>query len=278
MALKVSLKDKGAKGSTERRVITPRFIVRVLIAGVFLVAGVYAWHKMEQFLIRDARFAVALPDYGLESPSLQITGVQYVSRIEVLRVFAPDYGRSLYLLPLRERRRQLRTLDWIKDASISRLWPNRAVVQIQEREPVAFLNIPSDQAGVMRSALIDADGVILQAPARARFTLPVVRGISPDEHIDDRRKRVARLSSLMKDIGSLGERVSEVDVSDLENLRLTVRADRRTVVLLLGDHNFEKRFQNFITHYAKIQERLVNANTLDMRLEDRITVVESDKQ
>jgi cell division protein FtsQ len=244
---------------------------------MLLVTAVYGWHRTEQFLIRDARFAVALPDYGLQSPSLQISGVQYASNTQVLRIFAPDYGRSLYLLPLRQRREQLRALDWVKDASIARLWPDRVVVQILEREPVAFLDIPSSTK-LQRIGMIDADGVVLQQPAHARFNLPVARGIRPDAPITDRRNQVRRLMALMKELGPLGERVSEIDVTDLDNLKVMARADRRAVILLLGDHNFAKRFENFITHYAKIQERLANANMLDMRLEDRITVVEGAKE
>jgi cell division protein FtsQ len=259
-----------------RRVITPRFVARVVVIGILLVGAVYAWNRTERFLIRDARFAVALPDYGLESPSLQITGVQYASRVQVLRIFAPDYGRSLYLLPIRERREQLRAIDWIKDASVARIWPNRVLVQVTERDPVAFVNVPSpEMPKLSRIALIDAEGKILQAPAgHPRFAIPVARGISLNESQLDRRGRVRRLTTLMKDLGELSERVSEVDVTDPDDLRVTTSVDHHAVVLMLGDHNFQKRFENFINHYSKIQERLANATILDLRLEDRITVVE----
>ena len=73
----------------------------------------------------------------------------------------------------------------------------------------------------------------------------------------------------------MNERVSEIDVTEPDNLKVTARADNRAVVLLLGDHNYARRFQNFLSHYPKIQERLSNATMLDMRLEDRITVVDS---
>jgi hypothetical protein len=43
---------------------------------------------------------------------------------------------------------------------------------------------------------------------------------------------------------------------------------------LLGDRDFAQRYQNFLNHYPEIKRRLPNAATLDLRLEDRITVVE----
>jgi cell division protein FtsQ len=271
-------KDGPKPGKRESRVLTLRFGVRVGMAGVLIVAALYGWHRTEQFLIKDPRFAVALPDYGLESPSLQITGLQYASRPRVLRVFAPDYGRSLYLLPIKQRREQLLALGWIKDASVARLWPNRVVVQIQERIPVAFLQQPGENPRLSEFSLIDADGVILQPPPHAKFNLPVARGMRSEASLEDRRNQVRRLIALMKEIGPLGDRISEIDVADLDNIKVTASAGQRAVVLMLGDHNFAKRIQNFVNHYSKIQERLSNATTLDMRLEDRITVVEGGQQ
>ncbi len=65
-------------------------------------------NSFEQFLIRDPRFFLPGPaDYGSESPNLELTGVKYASRGQVLRVFDQDYGRSLYLFPLAERRKTL---------------------------------------------------------------------------------------------------------------------------------------------------------------------------
>ena len=84
--------------------------------------------------------------------------------------------RSIYLLPMKERQEQLRKLDWVRDASIARLWPNKIAIQVTEREPVAFLTVPAEGSRLSRYSLTDMEGVILQAPAQARFTLPVALG------------------------------------------------------------------------------------------------------
>ena len=46
------------------------------------------------------------------------------------------------------------------------------------------------------------------------------------------------------------------------------------VTLLLGDRNFDTRYRNFANHFSEIKEKLPGAATLDLRLEDRITVVD----
>ena len=55
----------------------------------------------------------------------ELHGVKYASRQQILRLFEPDYGRSLYLFPLAARRKSLLGVHWVHEASVSRIWPNR---------------------------------------------------------------------------------------------------------------------------------------------------------
>ncbi len=231
-----------------------------------LIASIYVFHRLEQFLIRDPRFALAGVDG--DTADIQIAGASHASRAQIERVFSIDLGRSVYLLPLAERRDALRNVDWVRDASIARLWPNRVVVSIQERKPVAFLTL-----GPARFALIDEDGVILPRAAD-RFTLPVLTGVNASDALTERRDRVHRMMRLTRDLGDDARNISEVDVSDRDNLKVTAPRDGHIVTLLLGDRDFAARYQNFLNHYGEIKRRLPNAATLDLRLEDRITVVE----
>ena len=240
---------------------------------LMLAGGIYASQQFQQFLLRDPRFFLpGPPDYGLESPNLELTGVKYASRAQVLRVFEPDYGRSLYLFPLVERRRSLRNVRWVHDATIVRIWPNRLSVQIVERKPAAFVKLPADN--IARWALIDDEGVILDPPAKAVFRLPVLSGIRPSETPEKRSVRVRRMQRLAKDLGRLADNVSEVDVSDLDNLKITEQVGGTAVSLMLGDRNFASRLKNFLDHYSDIHLKMPQASSFDLRLDDRITGLE----
>src|SRR5579862_9390199 len=104
--------ESNAKSSNKARGKPPtRLLVRfggiAIAVGVALSGGIYASERFAQFLIRDTRFFLPGPaDYGLESPNLEIHGIRYASRQQVLRLFEQDYGRSLYLFPLSARRAQ----------------------------------------------------------------------------------------------------------------------------------------------------------------------------
>ncbi len=240
------------------------------------VAALYAYSRADQFMASEAQFILAVPATdGGGNPALQIEGVGHASRDAILNAFTPDYGRSIYLLPLAERRRSLLAIDWVKDASVSRLWPDRVAVRIVERTPVAFVQIPAGGGSPsFEAALIDADGVILRQPPRARFTLPVLTGIRHQQSQPMRQQRVAAALRLLKEIGTLSDQISEIDVSDTENVNVVQQTEGRALLLMLGNRNFLSRLQSFMGHYGEIRQRLPDAATFDLRLDDRITAVE----
>jgi cell division protein FtsQ len=244
-----------------------KIALRVMALTLVLAMSLYGFHRLEQFLIRDSRFAMGGPDGSAEASTLDIQGAEHASRRAIETVFAEDMGRSVYLLPLADRRATLQTVDWVKDASVARFWPNRVVVRVTERRPVAFLTLVPSRFG-----LIDGDGVILpQSPGR--FHLPVLTGVHPRDPLPERRARVQRMLRLLHDLGGMADKVSEIDVSDGDNLKVTQPYEGRMVTLLLGDQDLGVRYQNFVSHYGEIKQKLPGATTLDLRLEDRITVV-----
>lgn len=257
----MGLKSNGATASLKQ--LAPRLVIGTLTGGAVLAAGLFAFHRMEEFLIRNPRFALSGGDDGL-----LLAGAVHASHRAIEAVFAEDFGRSVYLVPIAERRTTLKTVDWVKDATVARIWPNLLVARIAERKPVAFVTLASGRPG-----MIDEDGVILP-PARDRFNLPVLAGVKASDPIAERRERVGRLLRFMNEVGETGKDISEVDVSDRDNLKARQPYEGRVVTLLLGDQHFQARYQNFRNHIAEIKRKLPGASTLDLRLEDRITVVE----
>ncbi|MGA3026460.1 MAG: FtsQ-type POTRA domain-containing protein [Bryobacteraceae bacterium] len=266
-----------ASGSNKRQ--RGRAVLRVVrygllgIAATGLLAGaIYGAQRVERFLIEDPRFALPGPaEYGQESANVHLSGVKWASRAEILRVFRTDFNRSLFLLPLAERRSALLRVSWVRDASLTRIWPNELAVHVEERQPVAFLQVP---AGPMsRYALIDADGVVLEPPGKARFDLPVISGVNPGAPVAERLARVHRMQRLTGELGALASGVSEIDVGDLDNLRVRERMENQTVLLDLGDRNFASRMRTFVDQFPNIRRRLPAVAELDLRIDDQIIAV-----
>ena len=99
-----------------------RYALASTAALALLVAVLFLWSRADAFLAEDSRFRLAEPSaQSGESPALRIEGVVYTPRARIVETFTADYGRSLYLLPLAERRRSLMAIDWVKDAVVSRV-------------------------------------------------------------------------------------------------------------------------------------------------------------
>lgn len=242
-------------------------------------AGMLAVEQTEQLLVRDARFTVPAGEVrGEPSPNLKVEGVAHAPLDQIVRLFEKDYSRSLYLFPHQERRRQLLAVNWVKDATVSRVWPNHVHVRIKERLPVAFAQLPTgatapDEPPSFEVALIDADGVLLAPPKSARFTLPVVTGLRREMPENDRRERIYHVLRMLKDTGELSKDFSEIDAGDPENLKVTRMAGGKAVVLVLGNRQFKARLEGFLSRQAEILRRLPKAHAFDLRIEDRITAM-----
>ncbi len=249
----------------------------VAVASILLLAilGIWIFNRVDQFLAGDPRFQLReTSEDGVRNAGIQIEGARHASRPRILSVFAGDAGRSVYLVPLRDRRSQLLGIDWVREASVSRVWPNRLQVRISERIPVAFVQLPdSGDPRQFRVALIDAGGVILDPPERARFTLPVLTGIRREQNREMRARRVKSTMRLISEVGKLAKNISEIDVADQENLKVVQQIEGQAVILWLGNSNYLSRMQNFLNHYPEIRRRLAQATTFDLRLDDRITAM-----
>ncbi len=251
-----------------------------LITGIVLMIGAFVvWRQVENFLINDPRFRIAEPEeYAGQSPDLIVEGTHYASASQIRHVFAEDFGRSLYLVPIQKRRRQLLEIDWVADATVSKIWPKTIKVHITERVPVAFVHLrPNPRDGMSRFALIDRDGYILRPRIAARFTLPVITGIREDESLADRRARVRRVLGMLKEIGPLAAQISEINIADPNNLIVEEHVENSVLTLILGDENYADRLQNFLANYSEIKTKRPDATTIDLRVDGVITAVGDTK-
>ena len=266
-------KNKAAADSPNPKVAL-RWALRLLPVAVLLVVTVMIFQRIEAFLIEDARFRLgAAEEYGATSPNIRVHGVVNASTDRILKVFSEDTGRSLYLFPQAERRRRLLAVNWVKDAAVSRIWPNRVEVLIHERKPVAFVRV-AKRGRRSRALLIDQDGVLLKPPAKSRYDLPVLVGVDQQQSEPMRSIRVRRAMNMLAELGPLAADISEIDVSDQNSLTISQSVAGRSVVLMLGHQNFRRRLENFLAHYPEIQRRLPAARTFDLRLDDRITAID----
>jgi cell division protein FtsQ len=230
------------------------------------------------FLLSGA--AVATYRYGIHSwrfrldssENIEITGVRNASRAQVMEVVGADIGRNLFFVPLDERKKQLEQLPWVESATVMRLLPNRVGVGINERVPIAFVHIGS------KINLIDANGVVLGMPAnrQAKYSFPVIEGITDTEPLSSRAAAMRIYSRLVRELDSEGSRysqeLSEVDLSDPEDIKVTANNTGGAVTVHLGNSNLLERFKLYVTHIVEWRQQFQNLQSVDLRYEGQIVV------
>src|SRR5579862_9296112 len=149
-----------------------RLAAAILVGFLLFVSTAMATRHVQSMLLANERFFLesnffASPG-GESVPGIRVEGNRFTSRERILLVFTPDLNKSIFHIPLAERRRRLLAIDWVEDASVLRIWPNQLIVKVKERKPVAFAKLPIGVSGQYRYLLIDGQGVLLSVP-RQRF-------------------------------------------------------------------------------------------------------------
>jgi len=237
-------------------------ILAMLILFLGSVAVAAAYHYGEH----SWRFRIESSD------DIQITGLSNVTRAQVIEVMGGDIGRNVFYVPLAQRKKQLEQIPWVESASVMRFVPNRLKIEIHERTPVAFARIGS------RISLIDGSGVLMDLPltSKKKFSFPVVLGMNPAEPLSMRTARMKIYNQLITDLDSSGAHyshdLSEVDVSDPDDVKTMADDAGGPVVVHLGASDFLERFKIYLTHVQEWRRQFARLDSVDLRYEHQIVV------
>lgn len=264
------------RSAIPRKAASQLKIAGMVAAVVVVGGGLTAWAY--SYGMTSWRFRIQSSD------AVEITGVKNASRAHVMEVAGADIGRNVFYVQLDERKKQLEQIPWVEEASVMRLLPNRIAVTIRERTPVAFAQIGP------RISLIDANGVVMGMPAdrKTKYSFPVIRGISETEPLSSRAAAMKIYNRLVSELGATdGEnaaagsanyvkQLSEVDLSDPENVKVTANDPGGTMVVHLGKEDFLPRYKLYVAHIAEWRQQFQNVQSVDLRYEGQV-VVNPDK-
>ncbi len=227
-----------------------------------------------------ATIGVVLHRYGTDSwrfrvdssDNISISGTNKVPRAQVMDVMAGDIDRNIFFVPLEQRKVQLEQIPWVKSASVMRLLPNRLKIVISERTPVAFVDINS------HIHLIDASGVVMDLPPAqtASYSFPVIVGITDSEPLSTLAARMKIYMQFIKELDSGGARysrdISDVDLSDPDDLKATVTDPKGAILVHLGSEKFLERFKSYVAHVQQWRADFPNLQSVDLRYEHQVIV------
>lgn len=238
--------------------------------GVFLCLGAMAAGCLAtmRYMTTSDKFRI------MSSQNIEVDGNSHLSRAQMLSVFGEDVDGNIFHVPMEQRRAQLEQMPWVEHATVMRLLPNRLRVQVTERVPVAFVRQGSTLG------MVDANGVLLDippdAPGNPSYSFPVITGIKAQDDAAGRAQRMKLYASFLKDLDSDGKGtsslLSEVDLSDPEDVRALIPDHNNEVLVHFGTENFLGRYKKFEDHIAEWRSQYARLSSVDMRYERQVVL------
>jgi len=205
-------------------------IVLAIIVGVVIFAGYRAAASASFFQIRK----------------VEVQGTSRVSADEVQGLVRKEVEKTgVWKADLRGMNARLEKLPWIKTAIVSRVLPDGIRVRITERVPRAVVRTASG-----RFRWVDEDAVLLGEMLPTDQIPPFfLRGLNeedPEGTRKENRERVEKFMELQRawDAAGLSERVSEVNVIDIKDIRAQLAGDDSHIEIRLGSQDQGKRLKD----------------------------------
>jgi cell division protein FtsQ len=115
-----------------------------------------------------------------------------------------------------------------------------------------------------------------QQMAARHYSFPVVSGIIPTDPLSVRSARMHMYQRFMADLDSTGEHISaqlsEVDLSDPDDVRATVPANGSDLLLHFGQEDFLARWHNYQAHIAQWQQQYPKLASIDLRYDREVVL------
>ena len=112
--------------------------------------------------------------------------------------------------------------------------------------------------------------------SRRKYSFPVILGISAAEPISTRAGRMKLYSDLVRQLDSGGahysEDLSEVDLSDPDDVKVVANDPQGTVLVHLGSSHFLERYKVYVAHLEEWRQQFNPIESVDLRYDRQIIV------
>ncbi len=203
-------------------------LVLAIVVGIMVFAGYRAAASASFFQIRK----------------VEVEGTSRVSATDVQALVRKEVEKTgVWKADLKGLNAQLEKLPWIRTAVVSRVLPDGIRVRITERVPRAVVRTASG-----RFRWIDDDAVLLGEMLPTDQIPFFLRGLNeedPGGAVTENRERVATFMELQRDWDAegLSERVSELNLIDIRDIRAQLAGDDSHIEVRLGPQDNGKRLK-----------------------------------
>lgn len=257
-------RGSGTRGGTLRMVLAYMpLVARVtlaLVAGVLIFAGYRAAASASFFQAR----------------SLDVGGISRanVDEIKVV-VHRAVANTGVWQADLAAISKELEDVPWVRRAVVSRVLPDGLRVRVAERTPRAVVRTAAG-----RLIWVDEDavslGVVSPTDQMPAFFIRGWDEAGTDAARDENRERIGKYLEMSREWEATGliERVSEVNLTDVRDVRAQLANDDSQIEVRLGSKDFGKRLGNAlkVLDEQRNTPRAASITYLDATLDRRVIV------
>jgi cell division protein FtsQ len=229
------------------------------------IAGVF-YYLTRETLRHDPRFDLTVKE---------VRGLRHVSESQVL-MKVKNYERgnqNLYCLDLNGLRESIEQISWIKEAVVRRNFPDRLIIEVVERLPIAYVRLDRG------TLLVDEEGVFLESTLgeASHLDLPVIQGMEEPanaEAWDRNRLRLRAYKALLQELDANGAGLSN-DLSEVylgKPEELAVILNDETVLVKLGISTVQEKFRRYLAIGRELKQKYPGLDSVDLRYQNQVVV------
>jgi cell division protein FtsQ len=264
-------RDPGKKYKTLAEMLF--WSLKVSVALMIIAILAYVFYMVRGTLLHSPQFQIAVKE---------AQGLRHISENQVLMKVKAFEGqeKNIFALNLDQLRQSIEQLPWVQEAVVRRTPPDKLLIEIKERVPVAFVRF--DNA----TQLVDEEGIFLETSSEeaAHLDFPVIQGFESGletESLARNKKRLSAFRDLVRILdengAGLSKDISEVFLADPEDIAIILNGE--TVLVRLGNSGFQDKFRRYLALGRELRQKYPQLDTVDLRYQNQIVVsMAGDKQ
>ena len=264
-----SVKRKAPRGSRKRR---PLRLDMKKIAGkairLTLGAGIAALAFFAFTFCRT--YMTSAPFFALSE--IVVEGNHKVDREAILKSAGIGEGTNIFSMDMETVGRNMEAMPWVKHVVLERDFPHRLKIRIEERRPLALVNLE-------RLYYVDEESnIFAEADEKTGLDFPVVAGLDRDSLVKGQRDAFKRLDKALDFLKAMRGREGVFSWGSISELivdkkgAITLYAMGSGIPVYLGKDGYESRLRRAEKTLTDLQQKGIKARLIDADFKDKVVV------
>jgi len=227
--------------------------IQVAFRLLLLTLVLFLGHRLYIYLLEDSTFQLR---------EVEVRGCRKVEEKTIRSLARIEGMPNLFTIELKEISRRVETHPWIEQVIVRKVFPNRLLIQIEERRPIAIIQLED-------LYYIDSKGVIFSpVGARDEYNFPFLTGLNRQMMEKDSQRTKELIMKALEFMRIAGqekvpplEGVSEIHME--KSFGIQCFTQNEGVEVRMGWDHFGEKLRRLSLIWMDLQKRGLSAASID---------------